>query len=161
MATITLESVSKVYPNGFQAVDAVDLTAADGEFMVLVGPSGCGKTTRLRRAPAFGPEKLVRFAVDASEMHFFDPVSGSSIMAGRATSALVGAGSHLSPVCASPNVWRSLIDKRVLIGKDYSRREGQGGLKRRREGGLGQWVGSRCIVRHRRWRLRYWPWGWH
>jgi multiple sugar transport system ATP-binding protein len=48
MATITLERVSKVYPNGFQAVNAVELTVADGEFMVLVGPSGCGKTTLLR-----------------------------------------------------------------------------------------------------------------
>jgi multiple sugar transport system ATP-binding protein len=48
MATITLECVSKVYPNGFQAVNEVNLTVADGEFMVLVGPSGCGKTTLLR-----------------------------------------------------------------------------------------------------------------
>jgi multiple sugar transport system ATP-binding protein len=48
MATITLKNVSKVYPNGFQAVDEVDLVVADGEFMVLVGPSGCGKTTLLR-----------------------------------------------------------------------------------------------------------------
>jgi len=30
------------------AVDAVDLTVYEGEFMVLVGPSGCGKTTLLR-----------------------------------------------------------------------------------------------------------------
>jgi hypothetical protein len=28
MATITLERVSKVYPNGFQAVNEVDLTVA-------------------------------------------------------------------------------------------------------------------------------------
>ncbi|MGH2896467.1 MAG: ABC transporter ATP-binding protein, partial [Solirubrobacteraceae bacterium] len=48
MATITLERVSKFYPNGFQAVNEVNLTVADGEFMVLVGPSGCGKTTLLR-----------------------------------------------------------------------------------------------------------------
>jgi multiple sugar transport system ATP-binding protein len=48
MATIVLEQVSKVYPNGYNAVKAVDLTVADGEFMVLVGPSGCGKTTLLR-----------------------------------------------------------------------------------------------------------------
>jgi multiple sugar transport system ATP-binding protein len=48
MATIGLEQVTKVYGNGFPAVNGVDLTIADGEFMVLVGPSGCGKTTLLR-----------------------------------------------------------------------------------------------------------------
>ncbi len=48
MATVTLEKVGKVYPNGFEAVSAIDLTIAEGEFMVLVGPSGCGKTTLLR-----------------------------------------------------------------------------------------------------------------
>jgi ABC-type sugar transport system ATPase subunit len=30
------------------AVDRLDLTITDGEFMVLLGPSGCGKTTALR-----------------------------------------------------------------------------------------------------------------
>ncbi len=48
MAAIEMEQVTKVYPNGFQAVTQVDLDVADGEFMVLVGPSGCGKTTLLR-----------------------------------------------------------------------------------------------------------------
>ncbi|MGA3354272.1 MAG: sn-glycerol-3-phosphate ABC transporter ATP-binding protein UgpC [Acidimicrobiales bacterium] len=48
MAPITLEKVTKVYPNGFKAVDGLNLDVADGEFMVLVGPSGCGKTTALR-----------------------------------------------------------------------------------------------------------------
>ncbi len=48
MATITLEDITKVYPNGFQAVHGIDLDVGDGEFMVLVGPSGCGKTTVLR-----------------------------------------------------------------------------------------------------------------
>ena len=48
MANIELEGVSKVYPNGFLAVEEIDLNVSDGEFMVLVGPSGCGKTTLLR-----------------------------------------------------------------------------------------------------------------
>ncbi len=48
MAAIVMERVSKVYPNGFNAVKEIDLEVADGEFMVLVGPSGCGKTTLLR-----------------------------------------------------------------------------------------------------------------
>src|SRR5579863_9046721 len=48
MATIALEHINKLYPNGFHAVKDLDLDVRDGEFMVLVGPSGCGKTTALR-----------------------------------------------------------------------------------------------------------------
>ena len=48
MVAVSLESVSKIYPNGFRAVDGIELDVSEGEFMVLVGPSGCGKTTPLR-----------------------------------------------------------------------------------------------------------------
>ena len=48
VASVTFDGVSKVYDNGFKAVDTLDLQIRDGEFMVLVGPSGCGKTTALR-----------------------------------------------------------------------------------------------------------------
>ena len=45
---ITFESVTKRYPDGTVAVDALNLDVPDGKTMVLVGPSGCGKTTSLR-----------------------------------------------------------------------------------------------------------------
>jgi multiple sugar transport system ATP-binding protein len=48
MKSITLEKVTKIYPNDFEAIHELDLEIAQGEFMVLVGPSGCGKTTALR-----------------------------------------------------------------------------------------------------------------
>jgi multiple sugar transport system ATP-binding protein len=48
MADIQLERVSKVFPDGTEAVHALDLQIRDGELVVLVGPSGCGKTTVLR-----------------------------------------------------------------------------------------------------------------
>ncbi len=48
MAQIVLDQVDKVYPGGVKGVDGLNLSIADGEFMVLVGPSGCGKSTALR-----------------------------------------------------------------------------------------------------------------
>src|SRR6266516_2787404 len=48
VAEVSFHEVTKVFPNGTTAVDALTCTITDGEFMVLVGPSGCGKTTALR-----------------------------------------------------------------------------------------------------------------
>ncbi|MFL5983126.1 MAG: ABC transporter ATP-binding protein [Gaiellaceae bacterium] len=48
MAEIVLDKVRKEFAAGVVAVDDVEMTIGDGEFMVLVGPSGCGKTTLLR-----------------------------------------------------------------------------------------------------------------
>jgi multiple sugar transport system ATP-binding protein len=48
MAEIQFKSITKRYPDGFEAVKSIDLDIADGEFMILVGPSGCGKSTALR-----------------------------------------------------------------------------------------------------------------
>ena len=48
MASVELQHIFKRYDNGFEAVQDLNLTVQDGEFLVLVGPSGCGKTTALR-----------------------------------------------------------------------------------------------------------------
>ncbi|WP_298279654.1 sn-glycerol-3-phosphate import ATP-binding protein UgpC [uncultured Bradyrhizobium sp.] len=48
MANVTLRSVRKTYPGGFEAIKGVDVDVGDGQFCVLVGPSGCGKSTLLR-----------------------------------------------------------------------------------------------------------------
>jgi multiple sugar transport system ATP-binding protein len=48
VASITFDSVGKVYPGGTRAIYDVNIHVDDGEFVVLVGPSGCGKSTLLR-----------------------------------------------------------------------------------------------------------------
>ena len=48
MAEIEYQALTKTFPDGTVAVDAVDLEIPDGDFVVLVGPSGSGKTTVLR-----------------------------------------------------------------------------------------------------------------
>jgi len=47
LATVSLKSLVKRYGDT-QVLHGIDLTVADGEFVVLVGPSGCGKSTTLR-----------------------------------------------------------------------------------------------------------------
>ncbi len=47
MAEITLEHITKRFPDGSLAVNDFNLDITDGEFVILVGPSGCGKSTTL------------------------------------------------------------------------------------------------------------------
>ncbi|WP_027055872.1 ABC transporter ATP-binding protein [Mesorhizobium erdmanii] len=48
MAEVVLENICKTYGNNFRAIDQLNLSVEDGEFLILVGPSGCGKSTALR-----------------------------------------------------------------------------------------------------------------
>jgi sn-glycerol 3-phosphate transport system ATP-binding protein len=48
MAQVEFRGVTRHYPGGVSALKGLDLTVADGEFLILVGPSGCGKSTALR-----------------------------------------------------------------------------------------------------------------
>jgi osmoprotectant transport system ATP-binding protein len=45
---IRLENVQKVYEDGFQALNDINLEFKEGELNVLIGPSGCGKTTTMK-----------------------------------------------------------------------------------------------------------------
>ncbi|SED76625.1 phosphonate ABC transporter ATP-binding protein [Ruania alba] len=60
---IEFRDVSVTYPNGTKALDGVDLTIPDGQFVVVVGLSGAGKSTLVRTinglVPVTGGELLV------------------------------------------------------------------------------------------------------
>ncbi len=65
MAKVVLENIHKTYAGekGREviAVEDVNLTIEDKEFMVFVGPSGCGKSTTLRMIA--GLEEITRGAI--------------------------------------------------------------------------------------------------
>ncbi|MDQ1698124.1 MAG: multiple sugar transport system ATP-binding protein [Frankiaceae bacterium] len=47
-AGVEFHGVSMTFPDGTVALEHLDLSIREGEFVVLVGPSGCGKSTALR-----------------------------------------------------------------------------------------------------------------
>ncbi|HXF34427.1 MAG TPA: ATP-binding cassette domain-containing protein, partial [Candidatus Acidoferrales bacterium] len=48
MIRIHVQDVGKIYPTGTVALEGIDLSIEDGEFVSILGPSGCGKSTLLR-----------------------------------------------------------------------------------------------------------------
>ncbi|HWE58403.1 MAG TPA: sn-glycerol-3-phosphate ABC transporter ATP-binding protein UgpC [Solirubrobacteraceae bacterium] len=73
MANVSIDNVSKVYPNGFQALQDLTLSVEDGEFMVLVGPSGCGKTTALRMVAGLEEITAGTIEIGGSVVNDMDP----------------------------------------------------------------------------------------
>ncbi|MDO5503295.1 MAG: ATP-binding cassette domain-containing protein [Actinomycetia bacterium] len=69
MATVTYESATRTFPGSeVPAVDALDLTIHDGEFLVMVGPSGCGKSTSLRMLAGLEPVNEGRILIDGVDV---------------------------------------------------------------------------------------------
>ena len=78
MSEIRLERVSKIYPGGVTAVDAIDLEIKDGEFMILLGPSGCGKSTTLRMIAGLETITAGDLYIGAERVNEVDPAIATS-----------------------------------------------------------------------------------
>jgi spermidine/putrescine ABC transporter ATP-binding subunit len=67
MSVVRLEGVSKRYGT-VRALDALDLTVAEGELLSLLGPSGCGKTTTLNAIAGFVTPDAGRVFIDGVDV---------------------------------------------------------------------------------------------
>ncbi|MGE0751924.1 MAG: ABC transporter ATP-binding protein [Variibacter sp.] len=102
---IDVRHLSKVYGEGAAAVtalDDIDFSVADGEFLSIVGPSGCGKSTLLKILAGL----LLRSHGDAL-------LNGTPIEGPRRDIGVVFQSPVLFP-------WRSVIDN-VLLPADVQR----------------------------------------
>jgi len=73
VAELSLEGLTKIYPNGFKAVDELSIDIADGEFLVLVGPSGCGKSTALRMVAGLEEITSGKLSINGEQMNDVEP----------------------------------------------------------------------------------------
>ena len=73
VTVITFDSVTKRYPDGTVAVNALDLVLPEGQITVFVGPSGCGKTTSLRMINRMIEPSSGRILVGGQDVMAQDP----------------------------------------------------------------------------------------
>jgi osmoprotectant transport system ATP-binding protein len=72
---IRFENVSKRYPDGTTAVDALSFEVRAGELVTLVGPSGCGKTTTMRMVNRLVEPTSGRVLLDGRDVAEADAVA--------------------------------------------------------------------------------------
>ena len=72
MAEIRIEHVTKAFGDNV-AIDDINLTIEDQEFLVLLGPSGCGKTTLLRAIAGLGMADSGRIAIGGRDVTYLPP----------------------------------------------------------------------------------------
>ena len=128
MASIRLEDVEKIYPNGHAAVRGLDLAIADGELLVLVGPSGCGKSTALRMIAGLET-----------------PTAGRILIGDRDVTDAAAAGRATSPWCSRAT--RCIRTRRcVRTSPSACRCAARPGRDRRasRAGRLRRWASTPC-----------------
>ena len=72
MAKIVIENAVKKF-SSFTALNNVNLSVEEHEFVVLLGPSGCGKTTLLRAIAGLGMLDSGRICVDGKDITYLPP----------------------------------------------------------------------------------------
>ncbi|WP_353894035.1 betaine/proline/choline family ABC transporter ATP-binding protein [Proteinivorax hydrogeniformans] len=71
---IKFEGVTKIFADGFKALDSISFEVNKGELLVLIGPSGSGKTTTMRMINRLIDPTEGRIIIDGDDVTSIDPV---------------------------------------------------------------------------------------
>ena len=66
MTYLQLENLHRQF-GAFKALNGIDISLGEGEFLSLLGPSGCGKTTALRLVAGFDRPDAGRILVEGKD----------------------------------------------------------------------------------------------
>ena len=140
-AIVQIQSLSKTYDSGHQALSTVDLEIRDGEILALLGPNGAGKTTMISIICGIVSPSTGRVLVDGHDI----------VDDYRVTRELIGLVPQELTLGAFDTVWNTVNFSRGLFGqkpnpayieqvlkdlslwdkRDSELRELSGGMKRR------------------------------
>lgn len=71
---ISFQQVSKIYPDGFEALKNINLQINQGELVALIGPSGCGKTTTMKMINRLIQPTKGKIFINGEDVSEKDPV---------------------------------------------------------------------------------------
>ena len=104
---VSIKQVSKVYDNGYQALNNVNLEIEQGEILALLGPNGAGKTTLISAVTGIVSISDGQITVDG-----FDNVKNY-----RQARELIGLVPQELTIGAFETVWGTVSFSRGLFGK--------------------------------------------
>ena len=120
-ASIELKNLVKEYnnPDGsgiFRAVDDINLSIPQGQFITLLGPSGCGKTTTLRMIAGFETASSGDILLDGTRINNVTPDKRDSAMVFQSYALFphYNVFDNVAYGLVNKNISKEVIRKKVL-----------------------------------------------